>query len=114
MLYTVFVLVAPKCFDHRIWPFSGSYKVYTRVLDMLQIVKRIKRQKHIKLVIQYFQCEREVSCDLILVNDQLDALFFNVFISTPLHVSSSKCLSSGGPTCINTPSGVTHSGSKRV
>ena len=46
---------------------------------------------------------------LILVNDQLEALFFNVFISTPLHVSSSKCSSSGGPTCINTPSGITHS-----
>ena len=46
---------------------------------------------------------------VILVNDQLDALFFNVFISTPLHDSSSKCSSSGGPTCINTPSGITHS-----
>ena len=44
-----------------------------------------------------------------LVNDQLDALFFNVFISTPLHVSSSKCLSSGGPTCINKLSSITHS-----
>ena len=43
---------------------------------------------------------------LILVNDQLDAFFFNVFISTPLHVSSSKYSSSGGPTCINTPSGI--------
>ena len=52
--------------------------------------------------------------DITLVNDQLDALFLNVFISTPLHVSSSKCLSSGGPTCINTPSGITQSGSKRV
>ena len=47
--------------------------------------------------------------DVILVNDQLDALFLNVFISTPLHVSSSKCSSSGRPTCINTPSGITHS-----
>ena len=27
----------------------------------------------------------------ILVNDQLDALFLSVFISTPLHVPSSKC-----------------------
>ena len=35
--------------------------------------------------------------DVILVYDQLDAPFFNVFISTPLHVSSSKCSSSGGP-----------------
>ena len=43
-----------------------------------------------------------------LVNDQLDALFSNVSISTPLHVSSSKCSSSGGPTFINTPSGITH------
>ena len=51
---------------------------------------------------------------VILVNDQLDALFLNVFISTPLRVSSSKCSSSGGSTCINTPSGITHSGSKRV
>ena len=50
-----------------------------------------------------------VHLDVILVNDQLDALFFNVFISTPLRVSSSKCSSSGGPTCINTLSGITHS-----
>ena len=50
-----------------------------------------------------------VHFDVILVNDQLDALFLNVFISTPLHVSSSKCSSSGGPTYINTPSGITHS-----
>ena len=47
--------------------------------------------------------------DVILGNDQLDALFSNVFISTPLHISSSKSSSSGGPTCINTPSGITHS-----
>ena len=47
--------------------------------------------------------------DVILVNDQIDALFLNVFISTPLHVSKSKCSPSGGPTCINTPSGITHS-----
>ena len=52
--------------------------------------------------------------DVNLVNDQLNALVSNVFISTCLHVSSSKCSSSGGPTCINTPSGITHSGSKRV
>ena len=47
---------------------------------------------------------------IILVNDQLDALFLYVLISTPLHVSSSKCSSAGGPTCVNTPSGITHSG----
>jgi hypothetical protein len=46
----------------------------------------------------------------ILGNDQLDALFLNVFIFMPLHVSSSKCPSSGGPNCINTSSGITHSG----
>jgi hypothetical protein len=28
----------------------------------------------------------------------------------PLHVSSNKCSSSGGPNCINTSSGITHSG----
>jgi hypothetical protein len=28
----------------------------------------------------------------------------------PLHVSSNKCSSSGGPTSINTSSGVTHTG----
>ena len=50
-----------------------------------------------------------VHVDVILVNDQLDALFSGVFISMPLHVSSSKRSSSGGPTCINTTSGVTHS-----
>ena len=51
-----------------------------------------------------------VEVRIILVNGQLDALFLNVFISTPLHVSSSKCSSPGGSTCINTPSGITHSG----
>ena len=50
-----------------------------------------------------------VHLDVLLVNDQLDALFLSVFISKPLHVSSSKCSSSGGSTCINTPSGITHS-----
>ena len=55
-----------------------------------------------------------VHLDVILVNDQLDALSLNVFISTPVHVSSSKCSSSRGPTCINTPSGIAHSGSKTV
>ena len=58
--------------------------------------------------------EKIKTLNFILVNEQLDALFLSVFISTPLHVSSSKCSSSGGPTCINTPSGITHSGSKRV
>jgi hypothetical protein len=51
-----------------------------------------------------------VHLDAILGNDQLDALFLNVFIFTPLYVSSSKCSSSGGPNCINTSSGITHSG----
>jgi hypothetical protein len=32
-----------------------------------------------------------VHLDAILGNDQLDALFLNVFIFMPLHVSSSKC-----------------------
>jgi hypothetical protein len=46
----------------------------------------------------------------VLGNEELDALFLNVFIFLPLHVSSSKCSSSGGPNCINTSSGITHSG----
>jgi hypothetical protein len=46
----------------------------------------------------------------VLGNDQLDALFLNVFIFMPLHVPSSKCLSSGGPNFINTSPGITHSG----
>ena len=52
-----------------------------------------------------------VHLDVMLVNNQLDALFLNVFIFifTPLHVSSSKCSSSGGSVCINTPSGTTYS-----
>jgi hypothetical protein len=49
-----------------------------------------------------------------LGNEQLDALFLNVFIFMPLHVSSSKCPSSGGQNCINTSSGITHSGNKIV
>jgi hypothetical protein len=32
----------------------------------------------------------------------------------PVHVSNSKCSSSGGPNCINTSSGITHSGNKIV
>jgi hypothetical protein len=28
----------------------------------------------------------------------------------PVHVSSNRCSSSGGPNCINTSSGITHSG----
>jgi hypothetical protein len=47
--------------------------------------------------------------DLILVNDQLDALFLNVFISCSTCFEH-KCSSSGGPNCIHTSSGITHSG----
>ena len=61
-----------------------------------------------------FYVSLTVHLDVILVNDKLNALFLNVFISTLLHVSSSKCSSSGGPTCLNTPSGITRYGSKRV
>jgi hypothetical protein len=32
----------------------------------------------------------------------------------PLHVSSNKCSSSGGPTCVSTSSGITHSGGLTV
>ena len=48
---------------------------------------------------------------LMLVNNQLDALFLNVFIFifTPLDVSSSKCPPSGGSVFINTPAGTTYS-----
>jgi hypothetical protein len=35
---------------------------------------------------------------------------FLMYLFMPLHVSSSKCSSSGGPNFINTSSGVTHSG----
>jgi hypothetical protein len=51
-----------------------------------------------------------VHLDVILVNDQLGAHFLNVFTFMPVHVSSSKCSSSGGPVCVNTSSGTTHSG----
>jgi hypothetical protein len=50
-----------------------------------------------------------VHLDAILGNDQLDAIFLNVFFM-PLHVSSSKCSSPGGPNYINTSSGITNSG----
>jgi hypothetical protein len=42
-----------------------------------------------------------VHLDVILVNDQLDALFLNVFISC-LYMFRANCSSSGGPTRINT------------
>jgi hypothetical protein len=35
---------------------------------------------------------------------------FLMYLFMPLHISSSKCSSSGGPNCINTSSGITHSG----
>jgi hypothetical protein len=35
---------------------------------------------------------------------------FLMYLFMPLRVSSSKCSSSGGPNCINTSSGITHSG----
>jgi hypothetical protein len=35
---------------------------------------------------------------------------FLMYLFMPLHVSSSKCSSSGGPNCINTSSCITHSG----
>ena len=48
--------------------------------------------------------------DIILVNIQLDALFFNVFFIyfTSLHVSSTQCSSSGELNCINTASVIFH------
>jgi hypothetical protein len=59
-----------------------------------------------------FQIEKQHTTvpTFLLGNDQLDALFLDAFIFMPLHVSSSKCSSSGGPNCINTSSGITHSG----
>jgi hypothetical protein len=47
--------------------------------------------------------------DAILGNDQLDALFLNVFVFTPLHVSMSKCSSSGGPHFLLTGAADSHS-----
>jgi hypothetical protein len=35
-----------------------------------------------------------------------------MYLFMPLLVSSSKCSSSGGPNCINTLSGITHSGER--
>jgi hypothetical protein len=35
---------------------------------------------------------------------------FLMYLFKPLHVSSSKCSSSGGPNCINNSTGITHSG----
>ena len=50
-----------------------------------------------------------VHLEVILDNNQPDTLFLNVYFM-PLYVSSNKCSSSGGPNCINTSSGITHSG----
>ena len=77
-----------------------------------QLMQRLKNQEIITLSINTSRRNHRkssevkfcvlltVHLDVILVNDQLDSLFLNVFISTPLRVSSSKCSSSGGPTCI--------------
>jgi len=45
-----------------------------------------------------------------LVNDQRDAqINFYIFIYNSLHVSSTRCSSSGEKNCINTTSGNNHS-----
>jgi hypothetical protein len=51
-----------------------------------------------------------VHLDVILVNDQPDALLLNVFISCLYMFRANKCSSSGGPTCVNNSYGITHSG----
>jgi hypothetical protein len=88
-----------------------------------RLTNRITRSTHIRgLTIPYnwkvlfgiFYILLTVHLDAILGNDQLDALFLNVFIFMPLRVSSSKCSSSGGPNGVNTSSGITHSGNKIV
>ena len=47
---------------------------------------------------------------ILLVNDQRDAqITFCIFIYNSLHVSSTKCPSSGETNCVNTTSGNNHS-----
>ena len=50
--------------------------------------------------------------DLILVNYQLDALFFSVFISLLYMLRAAQCSSSGESSCFSTSSGICHSGNK--
>ena len=64
------------------------------------------------VMVKYIDYAIAATIYLMLVNNQLDALFSKCiyfFYFTPLHVSSSKCSSSGGSVCINTPSGTTYS-----
>ena len=86
---------------------TGQLYAKAAYLD-IQYFRMLQRMVQVFRVLFYVLLPAQ-HLDVILVNDQTDALFFSVFISTPLHISSSKCSSSGGPTCINTPSGITHS-----
>jgi hypothetical protein len=47
---------------------------------------------------------------VILVNEPTRRTVSQCVYFMPLHVSSNKCSSSGWPTCVNTSSGITHSG----
>ena len=92
---------------------AGGHRAYVspvrHIAVLLHCIICRRFRKIAKRVLKFYVLLTVQHLDVILVNDQLEALFFIVFISTPLHVSSSKCSSSGGPACINTPPGITHS-----
>jgi hypothetical protein len=75
-------------------------------------MQSLNNERHFTWRIKYlleFYILLTVHLDVILVNDQLDALFLNGFISCLYMFRVNKCSSSRGPTCINTSSGITHS-----
>jgi hypothetical protein len=68
--------------------------VYTKDFQVSQIVSKF--------------CVSGVKIQCRLMTNLMHSFLMYLFMS--LHVSSSKCSSSGGPNCINTSSGITHSG----
>ena len=112
ILKLIFKERVQNCVRHYLWVQEGSAVLHVTVQEYIQnlnsihmralmsnLVDNTNKGTSIKIyTVTYNPVTLRHISILILVNDQLDALFFNVFISTPIHVSSSKCSSSGGPT----------------
>jgi hypothetical protein len=96
-------------------PSGPSWSVLGRTLYLLAVhtINKLHasalQTTSVNYTITEFYILLTVHLDVILVNDQLDALFLMYFF----HASTCfehKCSSSGGPNGINTSSGITRSG----
>ena len=83
-----FIILSSICFEHpSVHPQEDLYMQFNVFLSCIRISSLVDGRICLTS-----------NVPSVLVNDQLDALFLSVFISTPLYVLSSKCSSSGGPT----------------